>query len=251
MARSSILHGRLQVLVATILLGGLCSGLMARCDAQEEAPPALEGYINAVHLPNGFEVNGEHVSILPTIHYGSLDDIAVTTTNPDPLRAALQVGVYVRVIGRVDETTHSVMASTMFFRDDWDKPLAGFGLIVKVDSSGAGPILEADGYSIRITAATKTSFGDGLKGLTDVGPGMGLLYEGRRGKDGVLLATAASFSIAHTEARKSNDNQYAIRKKGRTVHADQFLNADGTLKNPDSISIPDSPVQIFGSAPQA
>jgi hypothetical protein len=156
---------------------------------QQQLGVAVEGYITAVNAPTGFDVNGQHVVTQPETTYG-LDGDRETSID-SPLRNAVRVGAFVSVTGRTRGKI--VVAQALRFREDWDRELTGLGVIDKVISNGAEPVLQADGYRIRIIASTRIAFKGAVKTLADVGTNTWLHYEGRRTREGYLLASKAEF----------------------------------------------------------
>lgn len=156
---------------------------------QQERPIVAEGYITSTHLPASFDINVEHILLEPGTAYGLIGEKTASTISP--LRNALHAGAYVQVLG--DKTAGPASAKIILFRDDTGRQLAGLGVIVKVVSSGSEPVFEADGYRIRISPSTTTSFGGDLKTLAEVHPNIWLRYQAKRAGDGVLVATKAEF----------------------------------------------------------
>jgi hypothetical protein len=165
--------------------------------AQEQSDIAAEGYITAVNPPKGFDVNGEHVLTFSGTAYGLMGSDMPGSDNS--LRSALRVGSYVQVLGEKDRLNLLItpaIAKKVLFRDDWDSPITGFGVIDKVISNEPEPIFQADGYRIRINSATKTVFSEGLKTLADVGANTWMDYKGKRDTAGVLVASRVEFISA-------------------------------------------------------
>jgi hypothetical protein len=109
------------------------------------------------------------------------------------LPQAIQPGAWVEVFGSYDKHRHALVANIVLIRDDWDRKLAGFGVIDRVITATPQPLFEADGYRIRITSATQTVFQGKLKSLDDVDTNVWVRYEGKRGKDGALAASKVEF----------------------------------------------------------
>jgi hypothetical protein len=204
----------------------ICVGALPQAAAaQEERTFAVGGYITAVHLPAGFDVNGKHVALGPETGYGLID--SKKTSSDNPLKDAVQVGAYVLVKGPTDRHSKTTTAVTVYFRDDWNKKLSGLGVIDKVISTGQEPVFRADGYKIRITPATEVTFAGDLKSMADVGANSWLRYEGKRDKAGVLVASAAQFIPAKPAKFKA--------AQGLEVSSLQVKRADPKL-NPDGSS---------------
>ncbi|KAA6460144.1 hypothetical protein DYQ86_13925 [Acidobacteria bacterium AB60] len=165
--------------------------LVPAAPAQQVRDPILEGYVTSLNLPQSFAVNGQRVDLQPGATYGLQKDRR--TTSESPLKDALQVGAYVFVRGSLDGKTKVVRGQTILFRDDWDRKLSGVGVITKMISGGPEPLFSADGYTIRITPATDLTFHGEINTIADVGVNTWLQYEGKRDRQGVLVATKAKF----------------------------------------------------------
>src|ERR1700692_2516320 len=153
-------------LLPAILVGLGLEVFLYRAQAQEAPGAEIEGYITSVNLPDGFDVNGEHVKKRRETTYGVLgnkgDGDAHASEN------AVRVGAYVHVAGVSDKAAKTVEATSVLFRDDWDKKLSGFGVIDKAIATGAEPIFQADGYRIRIAHETDLTFDGELNSFADV-----------------------------------------------------------------------------------
>ena len=180
----------------------------------------VEGYITAIKMPDGFDVNGEHVTTPPQTTYGVLGD----KTGVNASATGVQVGAFVRVSGEADAGKKGILASSVLFRDDGDKKLAGFGVVERVSIAGPEPVFQADGYRIRIDAKTDLSFGGSLKTLADVGPNTWMYYKGKRDAEGVLVAGKARFVPARGRAGlashpKSHPVQEPVPAQGALLDA--------------------------------
>jgi hypothetical protein len=71
--------------------------------------------------------------------------------------------------------------------------LKGFAAIDKVITAEPEPIYQADGYQVRVTAATDKTFRDKLNTLADITPGAWIRFSGKRDSSGVIVAEKASF----------------------------------------------------------
>jgi len=186
--RTFLARFTLPLLIAASTAGLSSASLLA----QEPTPIPFQGYITAVHPSGTFDVDGKHVVTTPETVYGIMG--GKTPRMNSPLQDRLQPGAWVQVTDdRYKNTKAAKAAATILIRDDWDQKLSGLGVIAKVISSGQQPVFEADGYRIRITPATITSFAGSLKSLADVGTNIWLRYEGRRDRNGVLVAAKAQF----------------------------------------------------------
>ena len=183
-SQESMLGSAFFILASAVLVPSLCVAQPTR-----EVP--VEGYITSVHLPESFDVNREKVLLSSSTGYGLFDD-KVTTTD-SPLREAINTGAYVRVVGPYDDRHRITHAQQVFFRDGLNKRLSGFGVIDHVVATSPDLVVQADGYRIRINGSTQTTFGAGLKALTDVAVNRWIHYDAKRDQDGTLLASSAGF----------------------------------------------------------
>jgi hypothetical protein len=71
--------------------------------------------------------------------------------------------------------------------------LSGLGVIDHVVSTAPELVFAADGYRIRVTPATEVKFPKDVKSAADVPAGLWVLYEGKMGPDGLLIASKARF----------------------------------------------------------
>jgi hypothetical protein len=159
--------------------------------AEDLSKTKVEGYVTSVHLPTGFDVNGKQVILTPETIY--LLEGGRNIKSDSAFRDLLRVDAYVYVLGSLDGKDRTATAKTVVFRNDLIRRLSGLGVITKVVSSGADPVFLADGYMIRINSSTEVQFHWGLKSLAEICPNDWLRYEGKRDKDGVLVATSAHF----------------------------------------------------------
>lgn len=189
---------RLLSLIIVVAAGGLSA---CGAFAQELRGITVEGYVTAVHPPNGFDVNGEHATTGASTRYKLMGDRMKLTDSPvrEP-----QVGDYVWIVGGFDGGTRTARAKTLIFWDGINQKLAGFAVIERVISNGAEPVFEADGYQMRITPATETSYHGELKKLGNVDANTWVRYSGKRDKSGVLLATKATFAPGKLKVAKDD-----------------------------------------------
>ena len=207
--------------------------------AQQLRGFAVGGYVTNLHPAGGFDVNGEQVVVGHATTFGLAGDSQAATDSP--LRDAVRVGTYVFVSGEFHGKPKILTAETVRLRDDWDWKLAGMGVIDRVICEGPEPVFQADGYRIRITAATKMAFRGSLKTLADAGTNIWLRYEGVRDKNGVLVATEAEFIPAKPAKVKAIAGIEKFEMGPRAANAEQrklqqpapaepiYLKADGSL----------------------
>jgi hypothetical protein len=216
---------RVSLLVPCIVCAIGFAALSNIARGQQERGVVAEGYITALHAPTGFEINGTHVSISPSTGYRLFGEKKSRTDGP--LRDAVQIGSYVFVEGPFDRHTKTATARTVVFRDDWDLPVFGVGVIDKVASAGPQPVFRADGYLIRLSPATKCSFHGEVKSLSDVSPNTWLRFQAKRGKDGLLDASTAGFFRVKAKAVKHAPDAHTIEMN--FVPPDLAANKDGNI----------------------
>jgi hypothetical protein len=191
MARSIFPRPLAARLLSTVLIAASFCFFSAACCGQERKTPAVEGYITSVYPAGEFAVNGLRVTVTPQTVYGLIDK---ENENGALLSDAVKVGQFVEVMGTATEK--SVRADAVLFSQDWDRKLAGFGVIDKVIATGPETLIQADGYRIRVTSGTITTFAGAIKSLADVGTNTWVGYKGKRDREGVLQATRVQFFAA-------------------------------------------------------
>ncbi|MGB6193825.1 MAG: hypothetical protein WBF42_15255, partial [Terracidiphilus sp.] len=88
-----------------------------------------------------------------------------------------------------------------------DKELKGFGVIDRVIHAGPEPVIQADGYRIRLTADSQVSFHGNLKSIADVGMGTYVRFEGKRDDSGDVVAARAKFFSVKSGVKKPDPGQ--------------------------------------------
>jgi hypothetical protein len=187
----------LFVAVVAAVLGWVPSAIL---HAQSST---IHGYITAVHPPDEFDLNGEHVTTNAETRFGTMGTKNSVSNNST--RDAVQIGAWVEVSGKGDRKAKTVTAQAVLFRDDRDQKLSGMGAVDKVISTSPELVFAADGYRIRVTSTTVVSFPHDMKSAADVRMGLWVLYEGKLGQDGLLLASKVRFlSTKHAKEKSEN-----------------------------------------------
>ncbi len=187
--------------------------------AGEKPQVTLDGYVSAIHFPDGFDVNGQPVVVKATTIYQwneNKDAASQPAASSD-----LTPGVWVEVTGT--KGAHGVEVDTVSLRERRDRTISGFGLIDKVIAAGPEPVYRLDGYQVRVEASTRTTFSGGLSTLADVGPNSWAKYEGRFDKNGALIATQLAFYPGKA-GKKSNPGP---SRQGVVVPGKNLLDSDG------------------------
>jgi len=203
--------------------------------AQHDLRLPVVGYITSMPSPGTFYVNDLRVTANPKTPLRVV--IGDKITDGFPQWDDLQVGAYVEVKGKFDSRTKSTGAKAIYLRNDRDRKLFGIGVIDKVISTGSEPVFRADGYIIRITAKTATNFPTDPKNLAAVEANDWLRFEGKRDRDGVVIATHATFlSPKPVEFRKTlgahEDLAHGLLPGSARHKKDPTENPDGSSFRP-------------------
>jgi hypothetical protein len=167
--------------------------------AQQEPETYVEGYVTAIASPTRVDVNGKLVGISPATQITLPGASHGVASQSQPI----EVGLYIRAVGISDKETHILQANSIVIRDDLAHQLSGVGVIEKIVESGAEAVFRADGYLIRITLATQLTFAGDQKNLAEITSNSWIHFEGKRDKNGVVIASKATFlpvKPAHTNA---------------------------------------------------
>jgi hypothetical protein len=191
----------------------------------------IEGYINVIHPPRGFEVNGRRFELTRETAFGLIGSNSTSITSP--LREALRIGVYVQVAGRELGPLKPTIASTVMIRDDWSRTFSGIGVITRVVSPAPMAVFEADGYLIRITPSTKLAF-SGVNSLAEVSANTWIHFSGKRGKDGIREAVKAGFIPAKPTKFKAVKNLEIAMVKTRPAGAREDAISSEAMGTPAS-----------------
>ncbi len=165
-------------------------------------PTQMRGYITAVHPPDGFDVNGAHVTTTAETQFGLVG--TKSRVSYSLTRDAVQIGTWVEVMGARDRNTRTVTAHSVLFREDRDRTLTALAVIEKVISASPDLVFAADGYRIRVTPTTEVKFPHDVKSAADVRAGLWALYEGKMGQDGLLVAGKVKFVSTEQSKAKSD-----------------------------------------------
>lgn len=179
--------------------------LASPASAQDDEVFPVVGYITAVQAHGGavteFDVNAQHVRVSDSTLFGLIGSLS--TTNAGPLRSALRVGAYVKVVGKTNGKTKTTIADRIYLRPDWDAALTGIGVIDKVLKPAPEPVFRADGYFVRITNSTQITFAPGVSSLQGVGVDSWVSFQGRQSPSGDLVASKAVFMPAQSTLYRS------------------------------------------------
>lgn len=157
-------------------------------DAQSST---VHGYITAVHPPDSFDVNGEHVTTTAETRFGPIG--SKNPVSNGPMRDQVQVGAWVEVLGDENRNAKTLMARIVFFHGDDIRKHEGLGLVVRVIATAPDLVFAADGYFIRVTSQTEISLAKNMKSPADLRAGQWVIYEGKLDHSGVLVAGKVRF----------------------------------------------------------
>jgi hypothetical protein len=163
--------------------------------------PTAHGYVTVIHSSDSFEVNGEQVNTTAETRFGTIG-----TKNPltnVALPGALQIGAWVQVFGERDRKAKVVDAETVLFRDDRNRQLTGLGVIDRVISTAPELVFAADGYCIRVAPEAKIGYPKDLNSAAGVHADLWVVYEGKLGPDGMLVASKVRFLADERAKQKS------------------------------------------------
>lgn len=196
--------------------------------AQDDTPPALEGYIAAKPSAGGFDLNGWKVVISPQTQFmrrGKVNGQDAIIADPS-LANSLSVGEAVQVFGKKNRHEHTLAAKKIIVQPN-TSGLNGLAVIQSVTRVKDGVVLEADGYHILIGAKTKVQFHAPLTQQNAPAATQWVAYSGKLQDDGLLHASHASYGnfVLNRRARKIiednkitlNPPDFAANKNGELV----------------------------------
>lgn len=166
------------------------------------AEPMVTGFVTALAADGGFSVQG-----VPIVLTAKTKIFSVTGKNQTALDKVgdTYLGEEVAVWGRFEKKTKTISAEYIHVVPPATAKIAGKAMIdfVAVDTTAtasgataaaaadADRTVRADGYSLRLTAATKMHYNEPLASLKDVGTNQWITYTGVQGVDGVVLVDEA------------------------------------------------------------
>ena len=111
--------------------------------------------------------------------------------------------------------------------------ISGVAVIIRVESFAEGPVLEADGYRIRVATgqAASITFAGRLKGIADVGPNTWIRFEGALDAAGMVVAQTARLYPAGSHKALTVMGPRKVKRQPdyEPVTQDSLLDADGHL----------------------
>lgn len=226
----------LRRVVALVLVVPLFAASAMRAYAQNPGAVTAEGYITAVHLPDGFSLDGRQIILVPNTTFGLQGGKKPSTD--DAVKSKLETGDYVWVTGQSSHS--SIVATTVLLRDDSQHKVTGFGVIDRMLTTGSQPVFRADGYVFRLDAKTNMEFSRTLKGLNQVGTNVWIQYKGFQEDRGDVLLTWVSFIKPKLRAPKANQRapeaQMAAFPAGSIIDFDGSYRTDGDDHNRHKIA---------------
>jgi len=183
----------------------------------------LQGNITSLSLPSGFTINGKKVAIGPSTKYQFVNWWG--NRQSDATINALEIGAHVTVVG--SRSGGMLTASAIYVLDESTHKIKGFGLIDRVFTTSPDLVFRADGYRIRLTPSTATSFSGNLKTLAGVNTNVWVKYEGKFDSKGDLVATSVGFYPGKTGPK----NDFATATQQEVLPGQNLLDADGSFRS--------------------
>ncbi len=179
----------LQRIAGIAFVLGVCASAAAQGVL---ADPAVEGYITSITPQGNICVTGVTVTLTPKTRFYILSGKDKTAA---PGLGTPYLGESVRLFGHFDKKTKSLTADYIHYWLPQPGKLAGKAIIDAAISAGANPdeerIVRADGYQLKINAASKMHWNEPLASLKDVGTNQWITYTGTQGLDGVVVVDEA------------------------------------------------------------
>ena len=192
-------------MVRHLVVLALFSALIVSANAQTNSSldPDITGYITRVASPSDFDVNGLNVVITPKTEILQSKGTNVFASRTKGGKA--YIGERAAIFGIIDNKRHLVQAKEIFFLLENSATLSGIALVDHLLPSTAQneTLLLADGYRIRVNAATKTAFAPPLTGPGDIQPGSWIAYHGALDINGTLVADQVAFEPNDISADES------------------------------------------------
>jgi hypothetical protein len=163
--------------------------LLATASSVWATPVKIHGYITSLASPTAFAVDDYRITRDDSLAF-DLDkgDYPDATFRPEDLR----VGTELDIAGEFNETTHELKATgiKVFLSDNLRvkrSVVVENGAVLQREGYGWKGVIHADGQTIKVDGQTKLSLKENQ--TNQITPGLSISYEGRRERDGSILAT--------------------------------------------------------------
>jgi hypothetical protein len=207
-----------------VLVLAACLAGWGAAAAQYPVNVTIKGEITAVKPPDGFELDGHHVTIEPDTEFVSFYH---TKKNGSQLRQDMEAGMWAEVVGTKDHSQPDVTATKITLRDDTERRVSGTGVIIRVIATGPETLLRADGYTLRVDQGTALKFAGGLTKLDEVSAGIWVHYEGTLSDQGEVHLNNAAFARLNLPKRKPDPSTEA---QITTFPPGSFIDFDGSFR---------------------
>jgi hypothetical protein len=176
----------------------ILTALLATACALNAAPVKIHGYITSISSLKAFDIDNYQItrddSLVFELDKGDYPD---ATFRPEDLR----VGTELDVQGEFNDATRELHATAIkvFLNDNLCVKRAAIiehTAVLQRDGYGWKGIVHADGQTIKVGGQTRFVLKEGQ--TNQLTPGLSILYEGRRERDGTIAATR--FEIFSNEA---------------------------------------------------
>lgn len=195
-----------------VLLCLLSSAAFAETDT---TVPATKGYVTRVVSPTDFDVDGFRILCDGKTQFESTSDEKTFLAHPARKH---YLGQPASVFGVRNNKAHTIAATKVIVTAPAEESVSGLAIIDDLlpgDKAQPGErYIRADGYRIRITPKTKTTFDAPLASLTTVGTNVWIAYSGNIQADGTLVADTARFTpniIPDGEDKLRTHDEYDTR----------------------------------------
>ena len=178
-----------MVLHRVLAVGGLLWMGTAAGAQEHPAIPWRGPSCTAVNADGSISVQGVPVVLSGKTHIYEMD--GGTETEVDHLTKPY-LGEYIWVLGRYDWHSKSIHARYLRVWPPTTQKITGKAIIDLADvPSGDAREIRADGYRLKMTAATKLHLNEPLASINDIGTNQWITYTGVRGEDGVVVVSEA------------------------------------------------------------
>ncbi|HEY3837971.1 MAG TPA: M48 family metalloprotease [Bryobacteraceae bacterium] len=201
------------------------------------APVKVHGYVTGIVSPKAFDVDGYRVTRDDSLAFDvDKGDFADATFRPEDLR----VGTEVSVEGDFNDAKHELKATAIKISINGSLRIKRTAVIehsTVLQRVGAGwrAVIHADGETIRVGSETRVTLKDGQ--TNQLTPGVSIAYEGRREKDGSVVATRLEIV--------ENDTHRNERKLFRELAPKLTANGEIVVRGARYKLIPDAEAQSY------
>lgn len=195
-----------------LTLLALASLVYPCAQSQEPDPGEYLGFVTRAASGSDFDLNGAHVLCGPNT---KIKPTSLGSPDKGCLQSTPYIGEQLFILGPWDSSMNGIVAKRITIENQKFGDISGSAVIDSLpprNSEDKSQILvRADGYLIRITSNTATTFDPALHSLTDVQPGVWIEYKGTWLKDGFVVAKEAKLTpnqVSHGEEKLREKKDY-------------------------------------------